>query len=455
MKSTVVVMFYSFVYVIYSTVYVNAQVKTFDPQSLYQHFKNLRRSAHQMDGKADVAEELPLGLSYFTPITEKLMNNGTISRDAVLDVYKDFTDDQKQKLSNVESQLRACWSETKEQSQSSQKTYESCYFFYPLDQFCQDTYPYESVAKGETQMKLVSCLGQKVSGISEMLGESFGRSKKSTESNNHGLSIEFGGGFAFGLYVSGSTGLAYGLSDPSNNLVLATYCFGFKLDISAGGGVSVSYFFDMDDIPGEAVTVELGLDVPLTEIGIDVLLHFNHEAQEFIGFGLSFGVGVGLNSVDIASSVCRTSVLAQYRSIVLIAIGWVRGWTCSRYLLGVISEDRYICCPEDNPGEDCTGTGFCWFDRRECPHTPKQLAKIKGSAGLAFVILRATCPGQTYVPEGRNNLQKCQELWKKDWRQKYLLWKIEPQECWFSDTYSIDTCAWAPFSSGSMVWFRP
>ena len=62
MKSTVVVMFYSFVYVIYSTVYVNAQVETFDPQSLYQHFKNLRRSVHQMDGKAEVAEELQMYL---------------------------------------------------------------------------------------------------------------------------------------------------------------------------------------------------------------------------------------------------------------------------------------------------------------------------------------------------------------------------------------------------------
>ncbi len=446
MKCTVAVMVYSWVYVTNSFVSVNAKVETFDPQSLYKHFKNLRRSAHQMDGKAQVAEELPSGLSYFTPITENLLNNGTISRDAVLDYYNAITDDQKKNLNIAESQLRACWSETKDQSQRSQRTYESCYFDF-TGQYCQSTY--DSVVKGETQMKLVSCLGQKVSGVTELLGESFGRSKKSA-SNNHGLHIEFGGGFAFGLYVSGSTGVAFGLSDPSNILQTATYCHGFKFDLSAGGGISVSYFFDMDDIPGKAITVELGMDIPGTEIGIDVLLHFNHITRKIIGFGLSFGVGVGLIPVDIASSLCKTNVLAHYKSSVLIAISSYWGWKCSHSLQGVVSEDSYICCPEDNPDHDCTD--FCWFDGKECPHTPKQLAEIKGKT---WVLSRASCPGQMYIAEGRYSKKKCQELWKSDWRQQYMLWKIESQECWFSETYSVDTCAWAPISTGTEIWVRP
>ncbi len=448
MKSTLAVIFYSFVYVTFTIDYVNADVETFDPESLYQHFKNLQRSAHQMDGKA---EELPAGLSYFTPITEQLLNNGTVSRDVILDYYNAITDDQKKKLYNVDSQLRACWREAKDQSQSSKETYQSCYFN-SFTGKCKNRYNSVSVAKGETQMKLVSCLGQRVSGVLELLGESFGRSKKSTASN-HGLSVEFGFGFSFGLYVSGSTGVAYGLkdSDPTNHLTTATSCCGVKMDLSAGGSVSVSYFFDMDDIPGESVTVEMGADVPLTEVGIDFLLHYNHITRKVIGFGLSFGVGVGLIPIDFASSFCKTQVLAHYRSSVLIAIGPFSGWKCSTYLLGVVSDGRRICCPEDNPDEDCTE--FCWFTGTECPHTPKQLAAIKGVTGVEWVMVRAVCPGQTYIPAGQYNEKKCEDLWKSG-SQRVLLWRKEPQECWFSD-YSIDTCSWAPISTGTTIWISP
>ncbi len=449
MKCTVAVIFYSFAYVTYSFLYVNAAfVDTVDPESLFDHFKNhadLRRSAHQMDGKA---EELPAGLSYFTPITEQLINNGTLTRDVILDYYNAMTDNQKLQLYDVESQLRTCWIETRHFSQSSQNTDLSCFFNPTTGKQCQSKYP--SVVKGATQMKMIKCLSQKVTGLSELLGESSGRSKKSTASKNIGMSIEYGFGFAFGLYVSGSTGVAFGLSDKTNNLITATYCYGFKLDISAGGGVSVNYFSDMDDIPGEAVTVEFGFDVPTTEIGIDFLLHYNHDTKKVIGFGFSFGIGVGLNSFDVASSLCKTKVLAHYKSSVLIAIGPYSGWKCKPSLVGVVSDDSYICCPEDNPDKECTK--YCWFDGKECPHSPKELAQITLEVGN--VILRSFCPGQTYIAVAGFSYEKCERLWLNDYRQKYMVWRYSPPECWFSETYSIDACSWAPTSRGR-IFVRP
>lgn len=428
-------------------------MNTFDPESLYKHFKN---DAMQ-NGNAYPVEDEADGIAYFTGVTRTLMSpsNGSISKNDVLKAYNSFSSTDKTNLYNAQKQIQDCWNNAKNDAQSSSsKSYERCYFAscsVPLYE------KYENLAKGDTHLKLIECLGQNSEGMTNTLskvGQAIsGRSKRIPA--NHGLLIEAGGGIAFGLYASGSTGVGYNLNDLGDRIATTTSCLGFKFDIAIGGGFSISYLPDWNDIEGEALTVELGADIPYTEIGIDLLLHFSikesGQIQRFIGFGFSIGMGVGLNPIDVATSKCTTTKVADIKDSVLIAIGLYRGWICESRLVGVVTGtlNKYICCPQHHSNRPCSQ--FCWFDGTECPQTPAQMSTTKYALAIAY----SSCPGQTYIAAGQNNWDECFRLWKMDWLQKYILYRVDSGECWFSNTYSLDRCVWAPSNGGFTVCTRP
>ena len=73
-------------------------VDTFTPPSLFQHYRRVWRSTRLSD--ADHAKDYPLegpapGLSYFTPVTEQLVHNGTMSLPTILGQYNRITEEEK------------------------------------------------------------------------------------------------------------------------------------------------------------------------------------------------------------------------------------------------------------------------------------------------------------------------------------------------------------------------
>ena len=193
---------------------------------------------------------------------------------------------------------------------------------------------------------------------------------------SEGTSVEswqwFGLSFGAGLYFSGSTGVAFDIPDRSTYKITSTTCRGLKFDISIGGRISVTYLPKMSDLLGDAITVELGMDIPGTEFGVDVLVHFNEAEKRFIGFGLSFGMGIGLSPIDIATSRCNTRQVAEYQSSVKIPIGYAGPYLkCNRTFIGVVSDDRYILL-SSKITQPAAVPKMCWFDGTECPFTPAQ-----------------------------------------------------------------------------------
>ena len=135
--------------------------------------------------------------------------------------------------------------------------------------------------------------------------------------------------------------MAFDIPDMTTTKITYTTCWGIKLDVSVGGGISISYLTKMSDLLGAAVTFEIGIDVPGSELGIDLLFHYNAEENRLVGFGLSFGMGIGLSPVDLATSRCNTRLIADYQSAVKIHIGHTgSSYVCDRQHLGVISENK-------------------------------------------------------------------------------------------------------------------
>ena len=65
------------------------------------------------------------------------------------------------------------------------------------------------------------------------------------------------------------------------------------------------------------MTFEIGLDVPGTELGVDLLFHYNADEHRLVGFGLSFGMSIGLSPVDLTTNRCntrQTSLQLKYTS---------------------------------------------------------------------------------------------------------------------------------------------
>ena len=168
--------------------------------------------------------------------------------------------------------------------------------------------------------------------IFKALARAFGT--ESDASDTAAVHVEFGIGFAAGLYFSGSGGVGFDVPELKTAKITSTTCWGVKFDVSFGGGISVSFLPKMSDLLGTAVTIELGMDVPGTEIGFDFLIHYSPADRKFVGFGLAFGMGIGLSPVDFASSRCSTNLIAEYQDSVKIAMGYAGpSWTCHLNLL--------------------------------------------------------------------------------------------------------------------------
>ena len=397
------------------------QLEIFDPESLWQHYKQAWTSN-------PFSRELAPGLSYLTPVTERLVENGTISMSQILSFYNSINSQQKTNFLSSTKKLEACWKKVKTESQSTQSLPFYCYYYWSkYSLLCNQEVKYRNLAKGETELNLIECVGQ---------------NQPQTIGDASAIHVEFGISFGAGLYFSGSTGVAFDIPDRSTYIITSTTCRGLKFDISIGGGISVTYLPKMSDLLGDAITVELGMDIPGTEFGVDVLVHFNEAEKRFIGFGLSFGMGIGLSPIDIATSRCNTRQVAEYQSSVKIPIGYAGPYLkCNRTFVGVVSDDRYICCPANNPARSCTE--MCWFDGTECPFTPAQEYDKGTTQSKKNAIGYSSCLGQTYVVEA-TSADSCQSRWNNDNRQEYAVWREQSRQCWFSDTENMTTCSWAP-----------
>lgn len=292
-------------------------VQTYDPESLYHHFKQRQQSSSMSNGQAYMAEAE--GLAYFSPVSQQLMNNGTVSRDEVLKFYNLLTPHDKTQLYNAEKKIRSCWNDARTSVQTPTSNYEYCYFG-GFNGFCRTKYKYKSLTEGETQLRLINCLAQHTD-LTNIFAKTAGKKRSTT---NHGLHIERGAGASLGFYISGSHGVAFYLNDISRHSVTQTFCYGIKFDALVVLGFSVYY---LNDLLGAASTVEVGVDIPGTEIGIDILLHFSQTQvdSKLIGFGFAVGMGIGLSPVDVATSFCNTKLFGEYKGSTLIRIGWVRG----------------------------------------------------------------------------------------------------------------------------------
>ena len=173
------------------------------------------------------------------------------------------------------------------------------------------------------------------------------------------------------------------------------------------------------------------------------MIHYSPADRKFVGFGLAYGMGIGLSPVDFASSRCSTNLIAEYQDSVKIAMGYAGpSWTCHLNLFGVVSEDKFICCPARNAAKGCN-VHRCWFDGKTCPFTPaeeynKGTPKSRGAA-IAFT----TCLGRNFVDIARTESQ-CRHYFRHNANLKSFLWNVKTHECWVSTTRSLGTCSWSP-----------
>lgn len=180
---------------------------------------------------------------------------------------------------------------------------------------------------------LIECLSQYRPILGTFLKNNLTDSEETQNFSPPAIHVEVGGGISAGLYYAGSTGVAFDMPERSSFKFTATTCWGIKLDISVGGGVSVSYLTKMSDLLGDALTIEIGLDVPATELGFDVLFHYSTSEHRIVGFGFAFGMRIGLSPVDFATSRCYTRLISTVNPTSAgIRAGPIGGssWNCDK-----------------------------------------------------------------------------------------------------------------------------
>ena len=94
--------------------------------------------------------------------------------------------------------------------------------------------------------------------------------------------------------------------------VFAGQCVGVKTGVSAGGSVNLFGWKNISSIPGESHAFTIGVDVPMTEIGVSFTVVRDKDLNE-LGMGLSFGVGVGDPSpIEVEYHKCNTLELKVF-----------------------------------------------------------------------------------------------------------------------------------------------
>ena len=188
-----------------------------------------------------------------------------MSLPTILGQYNRITDEGKKDLFNKTEKLQEYWEKERSESvgRPIRTTPAACYFNWDLG--CKHIYTTREIAKGETELKLIECVSQNGPAFFEALARAFGT--ESDASDTAAVHVEFGIGFAAGLYFSGSGGVGFDVPELKTAKITSTTCWGVKFDVSFGGGISVSFLPKMSDLLGTAVTIELGMDVPGTEIG--------------------------------------------------------------------------------------------------------------------------------------------------------------------------------------------
>ena len=95
--------------------------------------------------------------------------------------------------------------------------------------------------------------------------------------------------------------------------VFAGQCVGVKTGVSAGGSVNLFGWKNISSIPGESHAFTIGVDVPMTEIGVSFTVVRDKDLNE-LGMGLSFGVGVGDPSpIEVEYHKCNTLPLKGFQ----------------------------------------------------------------------------------------------------------------------------------------------
>lgn len=430
---------------------------------------------HQCDQKAHTAGVD--GIVYLTPKSKELVNNGTIRKSVIQADVKRFNRTMKRQMNKVQHKVGVCWNTLRDESNDMMDKDLMCFFMEKFNNRILDP-----VGHALRAILLRQELGRCPSGYMKRLQEGISNVKflKCLTQNDEntqalmsllapgggwGVHVELGFGASFGYYYQASNGIAFGKNGIT---ITSTTCHGVKLDISAGIGISVSFLPDMNDLLGTALTIEMGFDLPGTEAGFDVLLHFaygdNGLPNKFIGFGFALGMGFGVVPLDLAASYCNTVKRANFPFSTGQAILHLPGqdaingnsWVCSARLLGVTIQNK-TCCPESNRAQGCTGE-YCWFEGTKCPRSPAEIAgKVQDRPGshdstslrysMEYIIKRTVCPNlQTFQPH-RVSLKKCTALFDRQARkgkQKYMIFRGDVKECWFSNTYSVSTCSWTP-----------
>ena len=420
------------------------KLDVYDPQSLYKLYTRSWRSGRLSNAtraQDHSLEEPAPGVAYFTPNTEKLINSGSMPRSDLMNFLQGITNTQKMDMLDDVKKLKDCWKSMEKYGRKGPFAPFYCYFYWNSDRDdCQRIYRYRELARGRTTIMLVECLSQ-TSHALKTLSENNNRNTMSSA----GVHIEIGSGLDLLLYAPFSSGMAFNVPERDTFKVTLTRCLGAKFDASAGFGFSVRYLFNKDDLLGESLTVELGLDIPGSKSGIDLLLHFKAKERRFIGYGFALGMGRGLSPIDFSVLSCDTKQIGGDQSSVRIKIGDVGPtWSCQQEELGVVSIDKHgrerICCPAVNLPE-CSSC-MCWFARRDCPVKPASEFSINARKTIAL----SSCVGEDYLKKPKNK-EDCYREWRNNFNLKYGVWRHETKQCWVSDTFSMHTCKWAPNES--------
>ena len=94
--------------------------------------------------------------------------------------------------------------------------------------------------------------------------------------------------------------------------VFAGTCVGVKTGVSAGGSVNLFGWKELNSIPGQSHAFTIGVDVPMTEIGVSFTAVRDNNLNE-LGMGLSFGIGVGDPiPLEVEYHKCETLPLTKF-----------------------------------------------------------------------------------------------------------------------------------------------
>ena len=351
-------------------------------------------------------------IKYLTKKTKNMVDNGELTVSAINTAVRNIEVDE---LLQHEEEFKNCWNERLEvfnNLYSSRKTYVGK----------SNDGLYDTLALLEMQKCLTYDMVHMNSGNVDTYIDGWHVGVTSNEDKKGAMAIEIGAGGAIGFYIQGATGFVWSERDPNIKYWTYSTCKGIKGDASFGFSLTLSYFYDEADVLGSGRVFEVGLDIPFTEAGVDVLFYQTEDGKRATGVGISFGIGIGLLWVDVAVSHCTTKKIADFsyhQFSKVLNVGQYSGWDCDYSVLGAISEDKYICCVGQNTAKGCTSE-LCWFDGVVCPTEPRNTDKY----GLAYY------PGAKWIADGYNNEEKCLSLWRLDNTMKYVVYDFRYNECW-------------------------